>query len=109
MPVQALGYLGFRTQRLEDWRQFGTSFLGMQVIDKSRSTIAFRMDDRRQRVVVTGGEEGGHFYGWEVAGRAVLDEVAARLDQYKVAASRMTDADCAERHVTGGIRCADPV
>lgn len=108
MPVQSLGYLGFKTRRLEDWRQFGTSYLGMQLVDKSRATLAFRMDDRKQRIVVTGGEEGGHFYGWEVADRSSLDEAAVRLEQRRTTVAWMSQADCSERHITAGIRCNDP-
>src|SRR5580704_14646141 len=52
MPVQALGYVGVRARALEDWAAFGSGFLGMQRIDKSRSSLAFRMDDRKQRLVV---------------------------------------------------------
>jgi hypothetical protein len=48
--------------------------LGLQLIDQSRSTLAFRMDDRKQRVVVhEDGGEGPAFYGWEVDGAAALD------------------------------------
>ncbi len=108
MLVQALGYLGFRTRRLEDWRQFGTNFLGMQLVDKGRSTVAFRMDDRKQRIIVTGGEETLPFYGWEVADRPALEQVAKRLEIRHTAVSWMSQADCAERHVTAGIRCKDP-
>ncbi len=108
MSVQGLGYLGFRTRRLEDWRQFGTNFLGMQLIDKGRSTLAFRMDDRKQRVVITGGDDGAPYYGWEVADSTALDAIAARLEQHHVPASRMSRAACDERHVTAGICCADP-
>ena len=39
------------------------------------------MDDRRQRLIVTGEEagEGLAFLGWEVADAAALDALAARL------------------------------
>src|SRR5262245_24382566 len=94
MAVQALGYIGFRTQKLEDWREFGTSFLGMQLIERARATLAFRMDDRRQRVLVTGGEEGGRFYGWEVADRTALDGIAGRLDHIGTPGSWLSAADC---------------
>ena len=108
MAVTALGYLGFRTNRLEDWRRFGTNFLGMQLVDKSRSTLAFRMDDRKQRVVIADGEEGAQFFGWEVADAAALDEVAAKLEQRQVAVRRLRRNVCDERHVADAITCADP-
>ena len=57
MDVTAFGYVGIRTKALEDWAGFGTGLLGMQLTDKSRKSLALRMDDRKQRVVVT--EDGG--------------------------------------------------
>ena len=52
MTVQALGYVGVRAKDLEDWASYGSNFLGLQRIDKSRSSLAFRMDDRKQRLVI---------------------------------------------------------
>ncbi len=55
---QALGYVGVRAKDLGDWASYGSGLLGLQRIDKSRSTLAFRMDDRKQRIIVDadGGE-----------------------------------------------------
>ncbi len=55
MNLQALGYVGIRTSKLEDWATYASRFLGMQLTDKTRSSLAFRMDDRKQRVVVERG------------------------------------------------------
>jgi len=52
MNLNALGYVGIRTRHLEDWADYGTRFLGMQLVDKSRGTLALRMDDRKQRIIV---------------------------------------------------------
>jgi hypothetical protein len=49
MSVQALGYIGLRASDLGDWAKFGSDFLGMQRVDKTRASMAFRMDDRKQR------------------------------------------------------------
>src|SRR5215467_2597566 len=79
MSIDALGYVGVHAKSLEDWSAFGEKFLGMQLVDKSRGTLAFRMDDRKQRLVVTeDGGEGVGFFGWEVADAATLDRCAAR-------------------------------
>ena len=43
----------------------------MQRIDKTRSSMAFRMDDRKQRVIIDAdGGQGIGFFGWEVADAA---------------------------------------
>src|SRR5712691_2409436 len=100
MPLQSLGYVGIRAKDLGDWASYGTGLLGMQLVDKSRSSLAFRMDDRKQRVVVTAdGGEGAGFFGWEVADGAALDGFAARLDQAGVAVTRGSRALADERRV----------
>ena len=81
MTVQALGYVGVRAKSLEDWASYGSNFLGLQRVDKSRSTMAFRMDDRKQRLVVDAdGGEGIGFFGWEVADAAALDAIGTQLE-----------------------------
>src|SRR6201987_5480708 len=78
---QALGYIGIRAKALDDWAGYGAGLLGLQRVDQSRSTLAFRMDDRKQRVVVhADGGEGIGFFGWEVADAKALDALAAHLD-----------------------------
>jgi hypothetical protein len=52
MAVQALGYLGICTQDIDEWSGFATRRLGLQLVDRGVSRRAFRVDDRRQRVVV---------------------------------------------------------
>src|SRR4029453_14495238 len=81
MGIEALGYIGVRAKDLGDWGTYGTNFLGLQRIDKSRSTLAFRMDDRKQRFLVDAdGGQGIGFFGWEVADAAALDAIAARIE-----------------------------
>src|SRR3981081_4252562 len=81
MGIEALGYIGVRTKDLGDWANYGTNFLGLQRIDKSRSTLAFRMDDRKQRLVVDAdGGQGIGFFGWEVADASGLEAMAARIE-----------------------------
>ena len=42
MGIEALGYIGVRAKDLGDWANYATNLLGLQRIDKSRSTLAFR-------------------------------------------------------------------
>ena len=109
MQVQALGYVGVRAKALEDWADFGSRFLGMQRIDKSRSTLAFRMDDRKQRLLVDAdGGEGIGFMGWELADAAALDALAGRLEQAGIKVAHGSHALAAERHVKDLIVLHDP-
>src|SRR5436305_14406014 len=71
MTLQALGYVGFGSSALDDWRQFGTGLVGLQAVERSSSLLAFRMDDRKQRIVIDRAlPEGERFFGWEVADAA---------------------------------------
>src|SRR3954447_23995517 len=108
MALQALGYAGFGSAALEDWRQFGTGLVGLQAIERTPSLLAFRMDDRKQRIVIDRAlPEGERFFGWEVADAAALDALAARLEQagVNVVAEPATLADA--RRVTGLISFRD--
>src|ERR1700682_6450586 len=85
MAVQALGYAGFGSAALDDWRRFGTGRVGLQAVERSPSVLAFRMDDRKQRIVIDRSmPDGARFFGWEVADAAALDALAARLEQAEV-------------------------
>jgi 2,3-dihydroxybiphenyl 1,2-dioxygenase len=109
MPIQALGYAGFGSADLDDWRQFGTGLVGLQAVERSASLLAFRMDDRKQRIVIDRAmPEGARFFGWEVADAAALDQLAARLErhQVQVVAEPQTLAD--NRCVGGLISFRDP-
>src|SRR3981081_3741847 len=110
MDIQGLGYIGVRAKSLEDWTSFCTTFLGMQLTDRSAKSLALRMDDRKQRVVVSeDGGEGVGFYGWEVADTAALQNFAARLEKAGVQVARGSRALADERRVKDLIVLADPL
>jgi 2,3-dihydroxybiphenyl 1,2-dioxygenase len=107
--LQALGYVGFGSADLDDWRQFGTGLVGLQAVERSPSLLAFRMDDRKQRIVIDRAmPEGSRFFGWEVADAAALDQLAARLESagVDVVSEPQTLADT--RRVGGLISFHDP-
>ena len=109
MALQALGYVGFGSADLDGWRQFGTGLVGLQAVERSASLLAFRMDDRKQRIVIDKSmPDGGRFFGWEVADAAALDALAARLEAAGIAvtAEPLTLAD--NRRVRGLISFHDP-
>jgi 2,3-dihydroxybiphenyl 1,2-dioxygenase len=109
MDVQALGYIGIRAKSLEDWTGYATRFLGMELVEKTTSSLALRMDDRKQRVIVDASADGGvGFFGWEVADAAALDALAARLERAGVAVARGSRALAQERRVADLIVFADP-
>ena len=110
MKLQSLGYVGIRTRDIDEWATYATRFLGMQMVDKNRGTLALRMDDRKQQIVVSAdGDEGLGFYGWEVADAAALDALAAHLEQRGVTVARASRALADERRVKDLIVFSDPV
>jgi 2,3-dihydroxybiphenyl 1,2-dioxygenase len=108
-PIQALGYVGFGSADLDGWRQFGTGLVGLQAVERSPSLLSFRMDDRKQRIVIDRSmPDGSRFFGWELADAAALDQLAARLQaaRIEVTAEPQTLADA--RRVRSLISFRDP-
>jgi 2,3-dihydroxybiphenyl 1,2-dioxygenase len=109
MAILGLGYAGFGSDALDDWRQFGTSLVGLQAVERGNSMLAFRMDDRKQRIVIDRAlAEGTRFFGWEVADAAALDQLAARLEQAGVAVTAEPPSLADARRVRGLISFHDP-
>src|SRR5262245_63752592 len=113
MALDSLGYFGVRTRNLDDWSSFGERFLGLQLVDRSRRSLTFRMDDRRQRIVVhqddvEGGERAA-FMGWEVASGRALDDLAASLEAKGVRVQRAPRVTAEERRVAELVSFEDPI
>lgn len=109
MEIKALGYVGVQSSKLDDWSAFSTKLLGMQEVDHTRQGRAFRMDDRKQRLVVTAADSDGlGFLGWEADSSDDLERLAARLEGHGVAVTLETKALADERRVGRLIRFKDP-
>lgn len=109
MSVISLGYMGINSKKLDDWNGFATDLLGMQKVDQGGGMSLFRMDDRKQRLIITGeGEEDLAFMGWEVADAAALDALAAKLENNGVAVTWQSAGLADQRHVAGLISFHDP-
>ena len=109
MEIQAFGYLGVGSSKLDDWACFATDWLGMQAVDRGAGVRAFRMDDRKQRLVVDSSmPEGTQYFGWEVATAAALDGLATRLEGAGIPVRHEPAALADQRLVPGLISVADP-
>jgi 2,3-dihydroxybiphenyl 1,2-dioxygenase len=107
--IGALGYVGFGSSALDDWRQFGTGLVGLQAIEKSPSMLVFRMDDRKQRIVIDRAmADGERFFGWEVKDAAALEALAARLDKAGIDVTAEPQSMADNRGVRGLISFRDP-
>jgi len=109
MAVQALGYLGISTQNIVEWSDFAARRLGLQLVDRGVSRRAFRMDDRRQRVIVDKERpDAERFFGREVADAASFDALAGKLEAAGVAVQREPAALVDQRFVRDLISFRDP-
>src|SRR6201987_3661570 len=109
MEIQALGYLGVGTAKLDEWTSLATRGLGMEAVDRGGGTRAFRMDDRKQRLVLDGAlTDGTQYFGWEVEDGQALDALAGRLERAGVAVQRESAALADQRFVSGLISLRDP-
>lgn len=103
MAICALGYLGVRSDKIDDWSDFAGHLLGMQKIDKGGKAVAFRMDDQAQRLLVS--DEPGEtlaFMGWEVEAKDDLQGYAGRLESAGVEVHLGT-ADLCDRRLVGAM------
>ena len=109
MALQGLGYAGFGSDALDDWRQFGTGLVGLQAVERGNNLLAFRMDDRKQRIVIDRAlGNGTRFFGWEVADAAALDALAAKLEAAGVAVTAEPQPLADARRVRRLISFSDP-
>jgi 2,3-dihydroxybiphenyl 1,2-dioxygenase len=110
MSLQSFGYMGIQTNKLDDWVDYGTKLLGLQIVERTKSGLTFRMDDRKQRLVVQHGDDGGpSVFGWEVVDANALNALAARLDATDVKLRHATSAQADQRRVKEMIIFNDPV
>ena len=110
MIIQSLAYVGVRARNTEDWESYGSKLVGLQLVDRSRNTLSFRLDDRKQRIAIdVDGGEGICFYGWEVADADALNHIAGKLEDHSIQVQRGSRALAAQRHVSDLIIIQDPL
>lgn len=109
MPLSSFGYFGIRSDKLADWAEYGPKLLGLELVERSSATLKFRMDDHKQRIVVSSAPDMTDTFGWEVSDAAALDALAARVEAAGIPVERLGAADAALRGVAEAIRFDDPV
>lgn len=107
--VRSLGYAILGCADLDEWRSFAGNVLGLQVTEHTDSSIRLRMDEYLYRLQIElDAPAGVHTLGWEVAGPAELDELAARVQAAGYEVSRGDAGLARARNVTDLVRFADP-
>ena len=91
MEVQSLGYVGSARPTCRSGRISPPTGSACRWCERGNAARAFRMDDRKQRLIVDRSlADGDRYFGWEVADAAALDALAARLEAAGVAVRRET-------------------
>jgi 2,3-dihydroxybiphenyl 1,2-dioxygenase len=108
--VAQLAYVGFAVKDLAAWQRFGADVLGLMPVEPAApGTLAFRLDERAQRIVCEPGPSDDlAFLGWEVESAAALDALSARLEDAGVAVREGSAEEAARRKVARLCALADP-
>ena len=109
MAIKALSYIGVNSDKFEDWSYYSQKNLGMQLVDRGKGILSFRMDDQKQRLTITGdkGDNLG-FLGWEVENKEDLQSFASKLEENKIAVTQGKSSFADQRFVEDLIYFNDP-
>jgi catechol 2,3-dioxygenase-like lactoylglutathione lyase family enzyme len=109
MAIKALSYIGVNSDKFEDWSHYTQKSLGMQLVDRGKDILSFRMDDQKQRLTITGnkGDNLG-FMGWEVDEKDDLLLFASKLERNKIQVHQGKTSFADKRFVDDLIYFNDP-
>jgi 2,3-dihydroxybiphenyl 1,2-dioxygenase len=111
MPAIArLGYLGFEASDLAAWEGFAVEALGLALAGRGADgSVALRMDEQAQRIVVHPGEADDLAYlGFEVDDEHALGELAQRLSYSGFPVTEGKPETARARRVEQLLRVEDP-
>lgn len=113
MDIIGIGYLGFETAKLDEWRDYGPNVMGFQLgksPEADPDSLYFRTDDRRHRLAFHPGPIDRIAYiGWEAKGRMEYLAAVERFRAYGIEVTPGNQALCELRGVKELIRFRDPV
>jgi len=113
MDIIGIGYLGFESAKIDEWRTYGPEVLGFQAVgspDSDPESLYFKIDDRRHRFAFHPGKTDRLLYiGWEAKGKLEFQAAVSRFRENKVEVTVGDAALCDKRGVKELIRFRDPV
>ena len=111
MDITGVGYLGFETTKIEEWREYGPQVMGFQIGHAPASdpdSLYFRTDDRRHRFAFHPGKIDRLAYiGWEAKGKIEFEAAITRFREHGVEVTLGDAALCEQEHGAGNCQ-ADP-
>ena len=112
MNIIGIGYLGFESTKMEEWRAYGPEVMGFQITgspENDPDSIYFKLDDRRHRIAIHPGEIDRIAYiGWEARNRVDFIAACERFKEYNVEITFGDAESCEKRGVKELIRFRDP-
>lgn len=113
MDLIGIGYLGFESAKLDEWREYGPQVMGFQLVkgpEADPDSVYFKIDDRRHRFAFHPGKVDRLAYiGWEARGKLEFRAAVARLREHGVEVAVGDAALCELRGVKEVVRFLDPV
>jgi 2,3-dihydroxybiphenyl 1,2-dioxygenase len=108
--VSRLGYLGFEVSDMPAWERLLVDVLGLVVSERRPDgSIALRVDDRAQRVLLHPGERDDVLYiGFELDDEASLDRLAGELSGAGIRAAKASEDLARARRVRRLWQTEDP-
>src|SRR4029453_1327096 len=108
--ISRLGYLGFEVSDVAAWGRFAVDALGLLVSERrSDGSVAFRIDEQAQRIVVHPGSRDDLAYaGFEVDDEATLRRLSEALNQAGFPTADPGDDVARARRVQRVLRVEDP-
>ncbi|MBS0474284.1 MAG: VOC family protein, partial [Proteobacteria bacterium] len=110
MGIKALGYVVVETVKPEEWDRFLTEFVGvMRAGEATDGAALYRVDDRVFRIrIQPGAREWFVAAGYEVADRATLDALAAKVAAAGRPVEWASGDEAADRGAQALFRTTDP-
>ena len=109
--IESLAYVGFTSPAYQEWREFGSDILGMELApDGDDGAVRLRLDDRAHRIAIHPGERNDLAYlGWSVTGPAGLAAAVESLGAAGIEVHRGDAELAATRHVADVAWFCDPI
>jgi 2,3-dihydroxyethylbenzene 1,2-dioxygenase len=108
--VTELGYMGVGVKNLEEWKNFATSIVGMELVDEGESDRCYlRMDYQHHRIVLhADGSDDLAYLGFRVAGAEEFSAMQAQLSAAGIKFQVGAREEAEERRVLEVLKLNDP-
>lgn len=108
--ISSLGYLGFGVRDLSRWEELAVEVLGLQAGERDAGrSLALRMDDRAQRIVLERGDADDLCYaGWMFDTEGELEDYVRGIAGQGVAVRECDRETTQRRAVEKAFWCTDP-